>query len=226
MILYHYKEMVSWILSITATGSVGESTIATEKSQIRVDVYTVSSWKRGYFTCQKKGPLWNIAAEFWMLEFKHLGSRGVTMGAEVKIVKPRSCNHPCLDEFHRDVHMSHWNHSFSAKSSQDCIASVSWRLVKYSNNQWFLRSKELWVVAIDSLHGLARWLIWNRPLSARNLSKLGTISKQNLIQTHHQGWTWIYKHMIFLSNSLLFLGVLQGVTFFEGNSCDSTIKSI
>ena len=57
MILYHYKEMVSWILSITATGSVGESTIATEKSQIRVDVYTVSSWKRGYFTCQKKGPL-------------------------------------------------------------------------------------------------------------------------------------------------------------------------
>ena len=135
MILYHYKEMVSWILSITATGSVGESTIATEKSQIRVDVYTVSSWKRGYFTCQKKGPLWNIAAEFWMLEFKHLGSRGVTMGAEVKIVKPRSCNHPCLDEFHRDVHMSHWNHSFSAKSSQDCIASVSWRLVKYSNNQ-------------------------------------------------------------------------------------------
>lgn len=135
MILYHYKEMVSWILSITATGSVGESTIATEKSQIRVDVYTVSSWKRGYFTCQKKGPLWNIAAEFWMLEFKHLGSRGVTMGAEVKIVKPRSCNHPYLDEFHRDVHMSHWNHSFSAKSSQDCIASVSWRLVKYSNNQ-------------------------------------------------------------------------------------------
>ena len=28
------------------------------------------------------------------------------MGAEVKIVKPRSCNYPFLDEFHCDVHMS------------------------------------------------------------------------------------------------------------------------
>ena len=37
------------------------------------------------------------------------------MGAEVKIVKPRSCNHPCLDKFHCDVHMIHLKSWFQCK---------------------------------------------------------------------------------------------------------------
>ena len=94
----------------------------------------------------------------------------------------------------------------------------------FKNPDLFLRSKELWVIAIDSVH-VERWLIWNRPLSARNLSKLGIISKQDLIKNitgvaHENTNIWSFWAILFS-----FLGFARG-DFFEGNSCDSTMKSM